>query len=370
MYYLNMWFRQNLGLKVISVIIAFCLWAYVMVRENPAVTREFEGRIVIRNTPDGLTVLTCSPQFAKVEVSGLRRLVQGLSPAEMVATVDLSGQDAGEHMAPLTPPDLPPGVSLQSLSPQAVRVVLDRIVTETCPLAVRLHGEPAAGYALGTPQLNRTDAKVTGAASLLGRLSRVVADTDAAGLSATAELTATVRAVDEQGEVIEGLQVSPTQVAVVVPVTREAQTTKTVPVRPQTGRPAEGYEVKEVKARPDEVTLTGSPEALAALESVSTEEIPLAGVTDTETYKAKLILPTGVNRIGEGPIEVTVTVAKRAQPEHASPAPRPGHSPEAGSAPGSAPSLSPPPGGEAPPPASPGPKPRSEPGASGAGSRP
>ncbi len=310
MHYLNMWFRQNLGLKIISVFIAFGLWAYVMVRENPAVTREFDARVVLRDKAEGLTVLSYSPRSVRVELAGLRRLVQDLSPSQITVAVDLSEKGAGEHTVPVVPPQLPQGVTLRAMVPGTVQVVLDRLMTETHTVSARLRGQPAAGFTLGTPQLSRTEVKVTGAASVLARLSRVTAEADVSGLNATSELSASVRALDQNGEVIEGLEVSPAQVAVVVPVTRAAQASKTLPVRPQTGAPAEGYEVREISVRPEQVTVTGSPEALAALESLSTEMIPLADLTAKETYRTKLVLPAGVKRVGEGPIEVTVTVSK------------------------------------------------------------
>lgn len=313
MHYLNMWFRQNLGLKIISVFIAFGLWAYVMVRENPAVTREVEARVVLRNKAEGLTVLGYSPRSVRLELVGLRRLVQDLSPNQMTAVVDLSEKGVGEHTVPVTPPQLPQGVTLQAMVPATVRVVLDRLATETHVLSARLRGEPAAGFALGTPQLSRTEAKVTGAASALARLSQVIAEADVSGLNATSEVTAPVHALDQHGDPIEGLEVSPAQVVVVVPVTRAAQASKTLPVRPQTGTPAEGYEVREITVRPEQVTVTGNPAALAALESVSTEMIPLADLTAKQTYRVKLVLPAGVKRSGEGPIEVTVTVGKRSE---------------------------------------------------------
>lgn len=337
MYYLNMWFRQNLGLKIVSVIIALFLWAYVMVRENPAVVREMQVRVVLRNVPGELTVVSSSPPSARVVVSGLRRLVEGLSLSQIVLQADLSGRAAGEHTASLKPSELPPGVSVESLSPATVRVVLDKIATETRPLTVSLHGKPATGYTLGTPQSSRAEVQVTGAASLLARVGRVVAEADVTGLSGTAERPALVRVLDDNGDPIEGLRVSPTELTVVVPVMRSSQQTKTLPVRPQVGEPATGYKVSEVTARPAEVILVGSPEALEALEAVSTEPIPIAGLTSTETYKATLVLPGGVKREGEGQVQVTISVAKQGAggPTNQPPAP-----------PSGAPDLSPGTGGK------------------------
>ena len=352
MRYLNMWFRENLGLKIISVIIAFLLWAHVMAELNGPVARELEARIAVINTPKGLTKLRQSPDSAKILVSGPIRQVQNLTLAQRTLAADLSGLGAGEHTVPLKPPNLPTGVRLESVTPATVVVMLDKEVSESRPLTVRLRGEPASGYALGTPQPSRPEAKVTGAASLLARLSRLVAEADASGLDATAERTATIRPLDDKGDAIEGLHVSPTEVTVVVPVTRGSQGTKTVPIRPQVGEPAAGYKVTEVTSEPTEITLSGSPAAIGALESISTEMIPIEGLTNAATYDAKVVLPAGVKRVGEGGVKVSVKVVKT--PEG------PGTEAAGAGPPPSGPAIAPAPEGAAKP-AGPGPPPPAPP---------
>jgi YbbR domain-containing protein len=354
MYYLNMWFRENLGLKVVSVLIAACLWAYVMVRENPVVELSLpRARVVMAGVPPGLTVVEFSPEAGEVKITGLRRLVQGLSNAPVLLTVDLSGQAAGTHLVPVSAPTLPQGVTLESFTPATVRVTLDKTVTETHSISVRLRGEPAPGYVFGPPSPTPAEARVTGAASLMARLSGLVAAPDASGLAAATELTRVpVVAVDDQGNALPGLRLDPAEVTVAVAVTRGAATSKTVPVRPQLGKPAPGYQVTNVTAHPDEITVTGGSDALAHLEAAPTESIPIEQVTSTATYKVKVILPEGVKREEEGLIEVTVTVAKRSEVAPAETPPGPASpGPGAASAPPSGPAAPPPPA----PPAGPAP---------------
>jgi YbbR domain-containing protein len=336
MYYLNMWFRENLGLKIISVLLAVCLWAYVMVRENPVVEVTIAKATIELAPPPGLTVVECNPETAELRINGPRGVLARLSQAQLMLTVDLTGQEAGTHVLLLRGPHLPRGVTLVSLAPTTVRVTLDKTETETRQITVKLSGEPAPGFVFSPPSATPGEAKVTGAASLLARVSRLVAEADASGVGAATELTKVpVIAVDDQGDTIAGLRVNPAEVSVTVAVTGGSETSKTVPVRPQVGKAAEGYQVKDIVAHPEEVTLTGSPDALARVDSVVTEVIPLEGVTSTVTYKVKVVLPEGVKREGDEPIEVTVTVAKVGEGE------------PAGTAPGSAPAerkAAPPPG--------------------------
>lgn len=240
MHYLHMWFRENLGLKVIAVFIACGLWAYVMVRENPVVVRELQGRVALRNVPSEYTVVESEPGSARAVLSGPRRLVEGLGPSQIVLEADLTDRKLGENTVSLKPASLPPGVVVESLSPATVRVRLDKTATETRPLRVSLRGEPASGYTLGAPQPSRSEVEVSGAASVLAKVSQVVAEVDAAGLNSTVERTATVRALGSNGEHLEGVRVSPSEVNVVVPVTRGRSRRRQCRFAPRSGSPRRG----------------------------------------------------------------------------------------------------------------------------------
>jgi YbbR domain-containing protein len=312
MYYLNMWFRENLGLKIISLLIAVCLWAYVMVRNDSLADQTFDkARIVLVGVPRGLTVVECNPTVGKVEISGVHRLLQRLSPGQVFLTADVTGQDVGTHTITLAAPTLAQGLEAVTLTPTTVQITLDKTVTETHEITVHLRGEPASGYVFGSPAPSPAEAKVTGAATVLARLGRLVAVADASGLSAaTVRTRVSVTAVDDQGNPLPGVRVDPDLITVAVDVIRGSEMTKTVPVHPQLHHAAEGYDLSSVTAHPDEITLSGSPDALAHLDSVATEAIPVEEVTTSGTYQVKPILPEGVKWEGGEQIEVTVTVVK------------------------------------------------------------
>ncbi len=339
MRYLHMWFRENLGLKVVSVLIAVLLWSFVMVRENPAVVREVQVPITaraMRNVPEGLTVLEYSPQTAKVIISGLRRVVESVQPGQLSLVADLSGRGPGERVAALSLEEVPPGLTVESIDPQTVRVVLDRIVSEVRPVQVRLKGEPAPGFVLGEPQPAETQVRVTGAAGLVAKVDRVVAEGEVANLSGSTEISARVQAVDAEGRALPQLTVDPARISVVIPVSKSTPATKTVPVEADLVGPAQGYEVISTTVNPDKVTLTGSPQALAQVSVARTEQVRLGASEGRRTYRVGLVLPSGVKPVEARPLEVTVSVRKR-----------PASSPQGEAGDESGPGLAPVPGSKA-----------------------
>ena len=339
--------RANLSLKLLSLLIAFVLWAYVIVRDNPPVVREWAVPVELRGAPEGLAVLGVSPESVRVSVRGLRRLVDRLDRQHLRVLGQLTGLEVGEHTVLLASSPLPTGLEVVSVQPVAVKVILDKVEEQSRPVSPETRGRPAEGYELGGLQARPASVKLTGASSLLTRVSRVVAECEVTGLSGPAEVNASVKPVDERGVEIAGLQSDPARVVVVVLVTHVPSTT--VPIVPRVGEPPAGYVVASARPSPSTVTLTGAPSALERISEVHTEPISLEGVTGKWIFKVALALPEGVTALGVTSVSVTVTLAKSsgaaagkenggsapganssAETPGETPAPRPGSEPASG----------------------------------------
>ena len=108
--------------------------------------------------------------------------------------------------------------------------------------------------------------------------------------------------VDQLGNALRSLEVTPPTARVVIPVFSDRQS-RTLPVNPIiTGTPAAGFEVESVTVDPQVALVAGDADQLAALTRVDTAPIPMTGVSANETVTVDLALPAGVVAVGSEPI--------------------------------------------------------------------
>lgn len=230
-----------------------------------------------------------------------------------VARVDLSEYDMDR---PAEPQLLqirvsePEGIDIVDVTPDTIRVELDRTETRTVPIEVDT-GEIPDGLELGDLELSEDDGQVEvqGPASIVGQVDRALARIaiDASGIDVDEPVE--LIAVDIEGQPVGSgrVELSPRIISVRVEV-EAVETTKTVPVTPAiTGTPAPGYALESLAVTPSTVTLRGLPEALTDVTEVATEGLDIGGAAETQAFDAALVLPEGTELARSG-AEPVVTV--------------------------------------------------------------
>jgi YbbR domain-containing protein len=127
----------------------------------------------------------------------------------------------------------------------------------------------------------------------------------------------TLAAVDENGEVIEGVTINPAQASVVVNV-HPAEGSKQVVVSPTIqGRDAleeAGYFMASIEVQPEVVTISGEPDVLAEEIQgvVETAPIDISTATEDVTIQVQLELPEGITlQDGVQTVQVTIRIEPR-----------------------------------------------------------
>jgi YbbR domain-containing protein len=227
-------------------------------------------------------------------------------------TVDLSEYDMDRAPEPqaltVTVRSLTDGVEVLNFSPRSVTVELDRLGQKEVPVVVD-RGAVPEGLAIGTPQVSERTVVATGPESQLGRVERAVARVQIFESAIDIERQVDLVPVDVDGAEVDSVELEPTTVTVEIDV-RAVETSKTVPIRPQTsGSVANGFEILAISAEPAVVTLFGLPDTLAAIDEVSTEALDIAGLAAGATLDATLALPDGTRLAGgTDPVVVTIDV--------------------------------------------------------------
>ena len=190
---------RDARLKLLAVGLAVVLW--LSVAGEPIVERGLEVPLGFENVPEDLEIAGTPPDTVRVRVSGASSIVGRLEPGDVVAVLDLAGEDAGRRRlfdmfagrvrAPF-------GVDIVQVVPATITVSLERAgVPRTVPIVPDIEGQPAAGYVVGRISTAPATVEVVGSDSRLAELvEALTAPVSVAEASARVQAIVTVGVAD------------------------------------------------------------------------------------------------------------------------------------------------------------------------------
>lgn len=164
---------DNLGLKLVSLLLGFSLW-YAVAREQGA-EFAFSIPIELRNVPEGLEVVEESVQQVEVRLRGPGEILRRVTPKDIRVAVDLTDAEPGERIAYLTPRDVdaPFGARVMRVTPTSLTLDLDRTLEKSVEIIPRVSGSPAEGFELYDISLSPQRVVVVGPASRVRGLDQI-----------------------------------------------------------------------------------------------------------------------------------------------------------------------------------------------------
>lgn len=167
---------DNLGLKVVSLVLAFSLWYVVAGERGTEIV--LSTPIEFRDLPEGLEVIDESAQQVDVRLRGSSEFLRTLSPQEIQVALDLSEAKSGQQTVYLTPSQVetPYGVRVMRVTPASVNLVVEALAERTVQVVPRVVGEPAAGFVLTDIRLAPPEITITGPASTLEGLDQLTTE--------------------------------------------------------------------------------------------------------------------------------------------------------------------------------------------------
>ena len=140
-------FLEDWSLKLLSLAIALVLWLVVTGQNQPVTAHVNVQLNFIR--PQSLEISNDPPRTVDVMLTGSRNKLDDLTTLDLVATVDISDQRAGERVLRLADKariQLPQGVKVDGYQPSAIPVRLEPIIERQVVVEPKLEGKPANGY--------------------------------------------------------------------------------------------------------------------------------------------------------------------------------------------------------------------------------
>jgi YbbR domain-containing protein len=302
---------HNWPLKLGAIALATLLYAGLALSQN---ARVWPGRVPIEavNQPSGAFLLESLGDVTTIRYYAPADVAARISSGDFQALVDLSSVTPAQGGAPVSVPvqvvPLDPRIKVLDFQPDRVAVRLDPVITRTVPITVD-RGTVPPGLQIGDPVLSAQTAAVRGASSLVEQVESVSARVaiDPTGINVDGEVD--LVALDARGDLVAPVDIEPDRVHVTIIVGRESAS-RSLPVTPDlSGSPAAGWSVRSVTVEPIVVTVSGPLDAVAAMTSIPTAPIALAGRRADLTTTVDLVAPQGVEVVDGGQVRVTVVIS-------------------------------------------------------------
>jgi len=159
-------FVEDWNLKLLSLGITLVLWLVVTGQNEPVTAHVSVQLNFIR--PQSLEISNDPPKTVDVMLTGSRNKLDDLSSLDLVATVDISDQHAGERVLRLADKAvivLPQGVKIDGFQPNALPVRLEPVIEKQIPVQPKIEGKPADGYEVYSMRAIKNSIAVRGPAS-------------------------------------------------------------------------------------------------------------------------------------------------------------------------------------------------------------
>lgn len=171
-------FLEDWSLKLLSLAIAVVLWLLVTGQNEPVTAHVNVQLNFIR--PQSLEISNDPPRTVDVMLTGSRNKLDDLTSLDLVATVDISDQRAGERVLRLADKaliSLPQGIKVDGYQPSAIPIHLEPIVERQVTVEPKLEGKPADGFEVYSVHPSKGSVMVRGPASRVNSLQRVLTET-------------------------------------------------------------------------------------------------------------------------------------------------------------------------------------------------
>ena len=301
-------FMKFLDIRVLSIIFAILIWYYVIGVQGPIITRTFKVPITPINLESGVFIVN-NPENVNVTAEGSSKAVLGIKGSDFTALVNLAGKSEGEIYVPVDVKPPTSAIKVKMVSPEKVKIGLEKITTRKLPIVVKFKGKPADDFMPASPIITPDSVVLTGPLSKLEEIESAIVEVDLTGISSETTVVLPIQLIMKSDANISDVQVNPTSCVVKI-LESNPTISKTVPIVPQIkGRPFQGFGVKAISLTPGTITLEGNLDGLSNIKFISTAPIDITGITETKAFDATVVVPDGVKVAGSTDCTVTVEIA-------------------------------------------------------------
>lgn len=301
---------------LMSLVLAFGLWAWVTYENDPETTRVLGGLTVsLEDLPSNFEIVG-EPPTVDVTIQGPQSIVTPLERDNIIASVDMEDTiQTGEHELDVKI-DAPSDVRIRDVAPDSITVEIDEMSSRS---DISLHLEEPddvpSNYQVRTIDFEPETVNVSGPNRTLEQVDHAVIDVEIDGRTSSFTDSIEPILVDENGNELSGVTLDPGEVTVTVTLDVRGQVRKVIPVIVGDDALAPGHELVRTTVLPtDDVVVDGPEEDLTDVFFVTTVPIDVTGweesqiVRDVEFDHSRL--PAEVS-IEENSVHVSIEIRRQ-----------------------------------------------------------
>ncbi len=170
---LRVFFTRNIGMKIISIMLAVALWMYVVGEETAEIGITIPLELV--NLPQDLIVVNDAIEDLNVRILGPRSMIRRLASERLSKTIDLKGIAPGRITFEILPEELPlpGGIKVTRLSPSSITLDVEQITSKKLSVLPILQGSPKLGFEVVSVKFTPESVVVSGPSNVLSNMDAV-----------------------------------------------------------------------------------------------------------------------------------------------------------------------------------------------------
>lgn len=283
--------KDNLLARIISLVVACFLWAYVMMEQNPVIERYYEVPLVQKNIAQNMEIFN-APETVTVQVRASRLLLDDDAGKAINAYVDLKGISEGQQKLHVYATFAKGEVV--NILPKDASVFVDHTVEKTVPVVTSVVDNYDEDITVDSNGITPSEAVVRGASSRLSKISKVTAPVSIKDQRGNFQTESVLVPLDDNGKLVSDVHIIPDKATVDAVIVRKMVSAE-LPVRVViNGELPEGLHIAQMQVLPEKVRVTAPPSVLKNLKEMNTKPIDITVLTGSMAINIGLDLPDKV----------------------------------------------------------------------------
>ncbi|MBN1246822.1 MAG: hypothetical protein JXC32_04150 [Anaerolineae bacterium] len=308
---MSRWISRNLSLLVVSLVLAFFLWAVALEAEDPTRLDTYGSTIPVelRDLPEDMTTYGTDNPRVRVDILAPQSVWSNLTADDISAYIDLTDVATGTLTLPIQVSVRLEPAEVRAIAPETLDLVVERIAEKEVPVFLRVQGAPAMGFRSEPAELAPQTLRIRGPESKVEQVTKAMISVSVEDRQRSLRGDYEPQLVDQAENPVEQVEAIPKSVTVNVPIA-QLGFIRDIPITlgPLPGQPAPGYRVANLEYEPQVVKVFGRTEVVESVNFLRTEPISLEGITQTLSTRVNLQMPEGISIIEPPDPQVTVTL--------------------------------------------------------------